>query len=880
MKKASNLDQPPTPPKWGDKLIEWFCDPHLQEEVIGDLHERFHLRTKNRGIDKAKNLYIREVISYIRLSTITQKAAGYSSPLFLHPDMIRNYLTIAYRNLIRNKGYSLINIGGFAVGMAVAMLIGLWVWDETSYNKYHRNYHRIAQVLQNQTFDGEVRTWWSQAMQLAPELRSNYGDNFTYVITASWTNDRLLSVGDKVLTKSGNFMEPQISHMLTLHMLEGTREGLKEPNSILLSESVAKAFFGDASPLGQLMKIDHRMDVKVTGVYEDLPANSDFANLGFIAPFDLLVRSDDLEQKVGWGNSWFQTLVQIADNADMDKVSAIIKNAKKKKVTAEEGARFKPELFLHPMSRWHLYSDFENGKNAGGRIEYVWLFGIVGMFVLLLACINFMNLSTARSEKRAKEVGIRKTIGSLRSQLISQFMSESLLVALVAFTLAVVLVWLLLPAFNEVADKKIAIAWTAPSFWMAGIGFTCFTGFLAGSYPALYLSAFNPVKVLKGTFQMGRLATLPRKVLVVVQFTVSVTLIVGTVVVYKQIEFAKNRPVGYSRDGVFSISIKTDEVRKNFTAFRNNLLQTGTIVAISQSESPVTNTWITNSGFVWKGKDPNMQDEVVTMGITHDFGKTISWKIREGRDFSTAFATDSSGFILNEAAVKYMGLQQPIGEVVKAFGREYTIIGVVNDMVMQSIYEPVRPTVFYIDSFNRVGFINVKIHPQVSPKEALEKSEATFKKHFPATPFEYKFADEDFAAKYQAEERIGKLAAVFATLAIFISCLGLFGLASFTAEQRTKEIGIRKVLGASVLNVWGLLSREFVLLVCIAFLTAAPIAYYFLSGWLQNYTYRISLSWWIFALSGAGALLVTLLTVSFQAIKAALANPVKSLRNE
>jgi ABC-type antimicrobial peptide transport system permease subunit len=875
---------PVPPPRWARRLLSWLHPAETLEEVQGDLEELYAHWYQQDGKRKAGLRYGLAVLSVLPplVRRRRQNISCYPSPHPFHPDMLRNYITIAYRNLVRQKGYSFINIGGLSVGMAVAMLIGLWLYDELSFNAYHQNRTRVAQVLQNQTFDGEVRTWWSQAMQLAPELRSTYGNHFKYVVTASWAGDHLLSVGDKTLTKSGNYMEPDIAEMLTLKMRYGTRTGLQDLNSVMLSESVADALFGNRNPMGNNVRIDQKVDVIVTGVYEDLPANSTFANLGFIAPFALHVKSEKLveEKKVGWGNSWFQTVVQIADGADMREVSAKIKYAKLNAVKADDDARFKPELLLHPMDRWHLHSEFANGVNAGGRIEFVWLFGVVGAFVLLLACINFMNLATARSEKRAREVGVRKTMGSLRTQLIGQFLSESLLVAFLSFGLAAVLALLMLPLFNQVADKKITMPYAEPLFWAAGLLFTLLTGVLAGSYPAFYLSAFHPVKTLKGTFRTGRRAALPRKALVVVQFTVSVTLVIGTLLIYKQIQHAKNRPIGYSRDGVVTLTMKTEEVRKGYEAFRDELLNAGVVTAVAQAESPVTNAWTTNSGFQWKGKDPAMQDELVTVGTTHDFGKVVGWQIKEGRDFSTAFATDSAGFILNETAVKYMGFNNPIDERIKAFGREYKVVGVVKDLVMQSLYQPVRPMVFYIDVFNRVGFITLKINPQQGAGAALEKIGAIFKHHYPATPFEYEFADDDFARKYQAEQRIGDLAAIFAVLTVLISCLGLFGLSAYTAEQRTKEIGIRKVLGASVTSLWGLLSKDFVGLVLIAFAIATPLAYYFLSGWLENYEYRTDLSWWVFALAGGGALLITLLTVSFQAIKAALNNPVKSLRME
>lgn len=797
-----------------------------------------------------------------------------------NPNMLRNYLKVAFRNLIRHKAYSFINIAGLAIGIGMAVLIGLWMYDELSYDSYHLNRDRIAMVMQNQTFDGEVRTWDSQALQLGPELRNSYGNHFKYVVMGTEILHASLSVGDKTLIKSGSYLEPEAPQMLTLKMLEGTRDGLISPNSILLSESVANTFFDNTNPMGKLMIIDHKLEVQVTGVYEDLPENSSLAELSFIAPWDLLIKGENYDSKLTWGNSWFRAFVQLADGADMDKVSSAIKLAKWNRNSDDHNAQFKPELFLHPMSRWHLYSNFQNGVNAGGRIEYVWMYGIIGVFVLLLACINFMNLSTARSLTRAKEVGIRKAIGSLRPQLIGQFFSESLLVTFFAFGLSLVLVQLALPFFNEVAGKKMTMLWANPWFWLVCLAFNFFTGLIAGSYPALYLSSFAPIKVLKGTFRAGRLAAIPRKTMVVIQFTVSITLVIGTLIVFRQIQYTKNRPIGYSNNGLLSIPMKTDEVRKGYEALRNDLLTTRAAVETSQSESLVTNAGVTNSGLEWNGKAPGMQDEQVTVAVSHEFGKTVDWEIKAGRDFSRAFSTDSSGIILNEAAVSYMGFRNPLGEQVTAFGRNYHVIGVVKNMVMESPYEPVRPTIFYIDSFKRVFFINVKINRQMSSGQALTIIETVYKKHNPTTPFEFWFADDEYESQFRSEERVGKLASFLAALAIFISCLGLFGLASFVAEQRTKELGIRKVLGASVTNLWHMLIRDFALLVLISLVIATPISYYGMNEWLERYYYRTELSWWIFGLTAIGVLIIALLTVSYQAIKAALLNPVNSLRSE
>lgn len=794
--------------------------------------------------------------------------------------MIRNYFKIAFRNLLKYKGYSFINIFGLATGMSVAILIGLWIYDELSYDKYHENYDRIAQVMQNQNYNGQIATHTSMPYQMAQEIRNNYGSDFKYVLQSSWTSGHILTYGEKKFSKSGNFFEPQVTDMLSLKMLKGTRAALKEPHSIILSESYAKAFFGDADPMDKLMKLDNKTDVKVTGVYEDLPYNSSFKDMYYVMPWELYMITNPWIKTMDdpWGSNFTQAFAQIADNANMEAISKKIVNVKLNKVSKED-RRYKPLLFLHPLSKWHLYPEFKDGRNIGGRIEFVWLFGIIGIFVLLLACINFMNLSTARSEKRAKEVGIRKAIGSVRSQLVVQFFSESLLVVAFAFLLSLVLAYFALPYFNELADKKMSILWTNPIFWLMGIIFSIITGLIAGSYPALYLSSFQPVKVLKGTFRVGRFASIPRKVLVVLQFTVSVTLIIGTIIVFRQIQHAKDRPIGYNRDGLINIFMMTPDLHNHFEAVRNELISSGAILEMTESGSPTTSIWNTNGGFDWEGKDPGLAVDFPNNGVTHGYGKTVGWQFKLGRDFSKEFATDSSAFVINESAVKFLGFKNPIGKILKWNGKPYAIIGVIKDMVVESPYAPTRGSLFHI-SRDSENVMILKLNPNKSSREALAQIEGVFKKYNPASPFEYKFVDEEYSRKFGDEERVGKLATFFAILAIFISCLGLFGLASFVAEQRTKEIGVRKVLGASVMNLWQLLSKDFVILVLISCFIAIPIAYFYLNSWLQRYEYRADISWWVFVVSVAGALFITLLTVSFQAIRAATANPVKSLKTE
>ncbi|GAB2577705.1 ABC transporter permease [Spirosoma areae] len=865
-----------SPPKWPDKLLNWLVAPHLREEVLGDLHERYVRRVQRLGAAEAHRSYWPEVLAYLRPRFIKRKPSQYPTP---NPtDMLRNYLKIALRNLGRQKVYSLINIGGLAMGMAVAMLIGLWIYDELSFDKQHKNYNRIAQLWQFVKFDVEKASYDVLPIPLAAELRTKYPD-FESVSLSKPTGDVILASGNERFTKVGRYVEPDFLGMMSLKMLAGTHKSLTDINSILLSESVAKTLFGSENPLNRLIKFNDKANVRVTGVYEDFPANSSFNNALFLAPWSLFLATNENARnaKDEWDENSYQIFVQLKDGASFEQVSAKIKDIRMKR---EDPPPYKPEFFLHPMSKWHLYADFRNGVNTGGLIQFVWLFGIIGGFVLLLACINFMNLSTARSEKRAKEVGIRKAVGSVRSQLISQFFSESFLVVGLAFGVAVMLVVVSLGWFSQVANKQITMPWLNGYFWLTSLGFILLTGLLAGSYPALYLSGFQPVKVLKGAgFRVGRFAAIPRKVLVVTQFTVSVALIIGTIIVLRQIEFAKDRPVGYSRTGLIEINMTTPALYGHYDVLRADLLSTGAVAQMSESAGSVTVDYGGVTNVSWAGKTPDMHPLVMANRITHDYGKTVGWQLVTGRDFSTNFTTDSSAMVLNESALKLMGLKQLIGELVNWNNKDYRVIGIIKDMIKETPFVPVKPSFFVLD-YKSVNVINIKLVPQIATSEALDKVAAVFRKYNPAAPFDYKFVDDEYAKKFGHEERIGKLASVFSILAILISCLGLFGLASFTAEQRTKEIGVRKVLGASVLNVWGLLSKDFVFLVLIAFGLATPLAYYFLSGWLQNYEYRTEISWWIFAVTGLGALLITLLTVSYQSIKAALMNPVKSLRSE
>jgi len=788
-------------------------------------------------------------------------------------------MQIAFRNLVKNKFTSLINIGGLATGMAVAILIGLWIYDEVSFDKSFPNHKRIAQIMQRFTINGETGAGTTIPFPVGDALRKSFGSDFKHVSMSSWNGGHVLSFGGKMLTKSGTFFEPDIMDMLSVKLLKGSKEAMNDPSSILLSASSAKAYFGSDNPMEKIMKIDNVLTLKVAGVYEDFPGNSSFSDVSFISTWKTFAEDQGFKNVTDpWRCNCYLGYVEIADKGDMDQISGKIKDIKLDKVNKSELTQH-PQVFLNPMDRWHLFSEFKNGVSVSGRIQYVWLFGLIGLFVLLLACINFMNLSTARSEKRAKEVGIRKAIGSLRSQLIAQFFCESLLIAFLAFFLSLLLVQLILPFFNDVAGKKMMVPFGNAIFWISCIGFSLITGMIAGSYPAFYLSSFKPVKVLKGTFRAGRLASIPRRVLVVVQFSVSIILIIGTMVVFRQIQFAKDRPIGYSRDGLVMVEMRTGDIHKHFDAVKNELLQTGSIASMAESGSPVTSVWSTNAGFDWKGKDPNMAVDFPNIDVSLDYGKTVGFQFTDGRDFSKDFGSDSTAFIINQTAAKFLGLKKPVGEIIMWDGVPFTVIGVIKDMIVESPYTRVRPMLYHL-SKDIGNIVTVKLNPIISASASLSRIESVFKKYNPSQPFEYQFIDEQYARKFENEQRIGKLSSFFAVLAIFISCMGLFGMASFVAEQRTKEIGIRKALGASVLNVWKLLSTEFVLIVLLSCAIAIPVAYYFLAKWLMNYEYHAAISWWIFVLSVVGALVITLLTVSFQAIKAAIANPVKSLRTE
>lgn len=867
------------PPKRAQQFLRFFLKKELAEEVSGDLEEQFFALLERSSPAHAQRNYWYQVFHYLRPFALR----NITSPNLNHLDMFRNYFKIGYRQLWRNKSAALINIGGLAVGMTVAMLIGLWMHDELTFNQVQQNYGQLGQLMQHQTVEGEVYTQDAMPYPVTEALRQEYGSSFKYLALSTWPSDHILSKEAKKIHQKGTYIEPDGPFLLDLDMQAGTRADLKTPGSIIISETTAEIFFPSTNPIGQALTIDNEIKVTVTGVYEDFPANSSFYGLQFLADWELYSNTYDWEivarENPNWDDNSYQAFAQIADHTTFARVNEQIKNIKQDHL--REGLkRLKAEVFINPIQDWHLRSNWESGVKTGGPIQYIWLFGIIGAFVLILACINFMNLSTAQSEKRAKEVGIRKALGSFRSQLISQFLSESFLVVVLSFLVAVMLLILFLPGFNQLADKQISFPYTEPIFWLLALSFIVFTSFLAGSYPALYLSSFQPIKVLKGKAQDGQAAAGFRKGLVIVQFTVSVILIIGTLVVEKQIQYTGNRPLGYDENGLIMMEITTTDYDGKYNLLRKELMERGAVVDMAVSSSPLTAVFNSYGRFKWEGKAADFNPLFSVIWVSHDFGKTVGWEILEGRDYSREFQTDSTAFILNEAAVKYMGLEDPVGKIITWYkGQPHPVIGVVKDMVMKSPFQAVDPAIYMMDYTDHTNFIDLKLSPELSTQASLAIVKAVFNEHVPNVPFTYKFADQEHALKFAAEDRVQKLSRVFALLAIFISCLGLFGLAAFMASQRKKEIGIRKVLGASVFNLWRLLSQEFVILVGISCLLAVPIAYWSLNNWLENYTYRTHISWWFLGVACLVAVSLTLITVSFQSIRAANRSPVQSIRS-
>ena len=786
--------------------------------------------------------------------------------------MIKNYFKIAWRNLFRNKGFSATNLLGLTIGITCTILISLWVKDELTYNKFHTNYSSIYKIYANRDFNNQVFTDQNMVLPLASSIEKAI-PQIKHAVVTTHRQEHILAYGDKKIKKEGYTAGDNFFDMFSWKFIKGNAAtALHDAYSIVLTQSTAKAFFGNHDPINKVIRVDNEYDAKVTAIVDDVPGNStlqfDFVN-AFNYDNDYLKRA-----MTNWQNSSWDVFVQVNQQADLKQVEKSINDIK---YQHDEGDKKISTYFAFPMNKWRLQSEFKDGKNIGGMIEYVRLFSIIAIIILLIACVNFMNLSTARSEKRAREVGVRKTLGSGKRQLVFQFFSESIILVSIAFVLSVLVVFLLLPFFNELVDKHLSLDLSQPLFWLAAIILIIFTGVVAGSYPALYLSSFNPVKVLKGTFLAGKKSALPRHILVIGQFAISILLISATIIIYQQIQHIKNRDIGYDPNNLIMVP-SSEDTQKNYAAINDELLKTGVVSIVNRSFSPITSIWWKMPAPDWDGKPAGAQLIVAGMATDINYTKTMGVKILEGKDFS-GVPGDSANMLINEAAVKAMGLKNPIGTQFGRGTNKHTVIGVTSNIVMESPFKAVDPMLVYFDPGNS-NSINIRLKSSVKPQLAIKAIEKIFIKYNPAVPFDYKFVDEEFGKKFLTEDLISRITNIFAGLAIFICCIGLAGLASFTIEKRIREIGIRKVMGATLQQLLLLISKDFLKLVLIAFVIATPIAWWFMNDWLEKYPDRITISIWLFGAVGLLILLLALVVVCLNTMKAAIANPIKSLRTE
>lgn len=788
--------------------------------------------------------------------------------------MFQNYFKIAVRNLLRNKAFSFINILGLAIGMTSAILILLWIQNEVSHDRFHSKLDRIYTLNNRDKFNGELWAWSTTPKMLGPTVKQDYPE----VEDAVRVNGTgfLFTNGEKKLNAEGNFVDTGFLNVFSFPLLKGTPgAALKGTYNIVVTETFAKKLFGNEEAMGKVVRVDSTDNFTVTGVLKDLPNNTAF-EFEYLLPWDYMTKLGWNDSS--WGNNSVKTFVLLKPGVQQAAFDAKIKNVTIEHASPADEAT--TQVFTQRFADAYLYSRSENGQYVGGRIQMVELFSIIAAFILLIACINFMNLSTARSEKRAKEVGIRKVVGAPKGKLVGQFLGESVLIAFIAGLVALLLVQISLPGFNLLVGKELYIPFNSPAFWFIGLLFILLTGLVAGSYPAFFLSSYKPVNVLKGTFKAAHTLVTPRKVLVVLQFTFAIVLIISTIIVTHQIRHAQQRDSGYAKDKLVYVHLQGD-MDKHFDAIKNGLLSSGAAVAVTKSQSPITQRYSDGWGMQWTGStEEDKKTDFIRMASDADFVKTIGVTLVEGRDIDIKkYPGDSTAMLLNETAVKVMRLKNPMGTIVKDNGRDWTVVGVLKDFIFESPFQKVQQLMVFGPAswFNVIHF---KLNSARPVDESLQLAGQVFKQYNPQYPFEYKFVDEAYAKKFDDHKRVGKLAALFAGLTIFISCLGLFGLAAYMAQNRIKEIGVRRVLGASVQNITTLLSKDFLKLVVIALLIASPLAWWAMNAWLQEFEYRVSIEWWVFLTAGVVSIAIALVTVGYQAIKAATSNPVKSLRTE
>ncbi|MBL7698540.1 MAG: ABC transporter permease [Chitinophagaceae bacterium] len=792
--------------------------------------------------------------------------------------MFRNYLKTAFRNLWRNKGFSTINLMGLALGLACSLLIMLWVNDEYSVDAFHANGSRLYSVYERQNHDGQWTAFHGTPAVLADEMKRVLPE-VEYAANYSWDETATFEANNKIMKRAGNYAGADFFTMFSYNLLEGSASmALQSPSGIAISKKMAEDFFGSPSQaIGKSIRYQDKDNFKVTAVFDNVPRNST-KQFDYIINWQKFLEYFVENPSSEWTNSGPSCFIMLKKGTDAQaferRIERFLDNYNKQQTTRDY-----TRLGIQQYGEMYLYSGFnENGNISGGRIQYVKLFSIVAIFILLIACINFMNLTTARSVKRAKEISVRKVVGAMRSSLVRQFIGEALLVAFLSIGVAIGIIVLALPQFNELTGKRISMPFSSTSFWLNISALLVITGFISGSYPALYLSSFNPVRVLKGAMKIGKNVLWFRKGLVVFQFVLSIVLIIGTIVVSRQVNYIQSVNLGYSRENLIYIPLEGD-LPARFKVFKERASNLAGIKDVSQMSNNLTQIVNKTSSIEWEGKDPNSGIEFAWSTVGYDFAKTLNAQMIYGRDFSKDFPTDSTGYILNETALRITGYRDPVGKPFTYRNKRGTVIGVIKDFHFNSLHETISPLVLSLNENMSWGRALIRTAPGKT-NEALASLEKICKELNPKMPFTYQFSDEEYAKLYKSEQVVGQLANYFAFLAIFIACLGLLGLVMFTAEQRTKEFGIRKVLGANPVTLFNLLSKEFVALVLVALVIASPVAWIAMNNWLQNYAYKVELSWWMFVIAGLVAIGIAMLTISVQAIKAALANPVKSLRTE
>jgi ABC-type antimicrobial peptide transport system permease subunit len=785
--------------------------------------------------------------------------------------MFKNYLKIAWRNIQHSKGYAFINIAGLGIGMAASILILIWVQFELSVDRFHENSDRIFAVWRNTEMQGEIFSGDYTPAPYAPALKDQFPEVEEAIRITEW-DPQLLTVGENSFYEESTFTEPGFFKIFNFEAIEGDPvAALEEPESIVLTESVARKLFGEESALGKTVTVEKQLDLEVKAVIKDLPENTNFPFTTFLS-FKKLVQmewADDF-----WGNNSYRTFVMLTEGTSVTDF-----NEKYKGFTAKNTEYDEISDFLFPIDDLHLYSKFENGKSVGGKIELIQMFGIVSILVLFIAGINFVNLSTAQSDKRSKEVGIRKLSDANKGMLIGQFLAESTMIAIAAYLFAILLVSLAFPWFKDLIGQNLANPFTQPFFWLISIGYVVIIGVLAGSYPAFLMSSYQPALAMKSNFNINKgFGVKPREVLVVFQFAVVVILISSVWIVRDQMTFVQNRDLGLDKDNLIFHPI-TQNIRKNKTAIRNELVALPGVASISYTFSPLTVIYSDTDGMDWQGKDPDFKPNISRMGTDANLVKTAGMELVAGRDIDIyTYPSDSLSAIVNEKTVEVMGFEDPIGQVIKN-DYEFTIVGVVKDFIMESPFDEAKPIVV-IGPKRELNFIHIRFAEGENLALALGEVQQIFAKFNPDAPFEYSFVDQEHAQKFQSQERTAYLTTIFTGLAVIISCLGLFGLATFIAERRKKEISVRKVMGATVASLVTLISSEFTRLVIISILIGIPVTWYFMSDWLETFAYRTELNWSIFIWTGGLTLLIALLTVGSQAIKAALVNPAKTLKSE